>query len=68
MNLYSLNMKLKFDIKQFILSLLLSPIVFYVVFSIAKFFGASYKITHGESFIIWLLIAILIKISFIYKK
>ena len=51
-------MKLKFDIKQFILSLLLSPIVFYVVFSIAKFFGASYKITHGESFIIWLLIGI----------
>jgi nucleoside recognition membrane protein YjiH len=61
-------MKLKFDIKQFLISLVLSPIVFYFVVGIAKIFGASYRISHGEAFIIWLLLAILIKISFINKK
>jgi len=61
-------MKLKFDIKQFLISLVLSPIIFYVVVGIAKIFGASYRISHGEAFVIWLLLAILIKISFINKK
>jgi hypothetical protein len=61
-------MKLKFDIKQFAISLMISPVVFYLVVAIAKLFGASYKINYGESFIIWLLLAILIKISFINKK
>ena len=61
-------MKLKFDIKQFAISLVISPVVFYMVIGIAKPFGASYRINHGESFIIWLLLAILIKISFINKK
>ena len=61
-------MKLKFDIKQFLLSLVVSPVVFYVVVGIAKIFGASYRISHGEAFIIWLLLAILINISFINKK
>jgi hypothetical protein len=61
-------MKLKFDIKQFLISLVSSPIVFYVVVGIAKIFGASYRISHGEAFVIWLLLAILIKISFINKK
>jgi hypothetical protein len=61
-------MKLKFDIKQFAISLVISPVVFYFVVAMAKLFGASYKINHGESFIIWLLLAILIKISFINKK
>ena len=61
-------MILKFDIKQFAISLVISPVVFYIVVGIAKFYGASYRISHGESFIIWLLLAILIKISFINKK
>jgi hypothetical protein len=61
-------MKLKFDIKQFVISLVISPVVFYLVVGIAKLSGASYRINHGESFIIWLLLAILIKISFINKK
>ena len=61
-------MKLKFDIKQFLISLVVSPMVFYVVVGIAKIFGASYRISHGEAFIIWLLLAILINISFINKK
>jgi len=61
-------MKLKFDIMQFAISLAISPVVFYLIITIAKLFGASYSINHGESFIIWLLLAILIKISFINKK
>jgi nucleoside recognition membrane protein YjiH len=61
-------MKLKFDIKQFLISLVVSPVVFYVVVGIAKIFGASYRISHGEAFIIWLLLAILININFINKK
>jgi hypothetical protein len=61
-------MILKFDIKQFAISLVISPVVFYIVVGIAKFSGASYRISNGESFIIWLLLAILIKISFINKK
>ena len=61
-------MKLKFDIKQFAISLVISPVVFYLVIAIAKLFGVSYRINHGESFIIWLLLAILVKISFINKK
>jgi hypothetical protein len=61
-------MQLKFDIKQFIISLALSPIVFYIIIGIAKIFGASYRMSHGEAFIIWLLLAILIKINFINKK
>jgi hypothetical protein len=61
-------MKLKFDINQFLISLVVSPVVFYVVVGIAKIFGASYRMSHGEAFIIWLLLAILINISFINKK
>jgi hypothetical protein len=45
-------MKLKFDIKQFAISLVISPVVFYFEFGIAKLFGASYRINHGEAFII----------------
>jgi len=61
-------MKLKFDINQFLISLVISPVVFYAVVGIAKIFGASYRMSHGEAFIIWLLLAILIKISFINRK
>jgi len=61
-------MKLNFNIKQIAIYLVISTLVFYIVVGIAKLFGASYRITHGESFVIWLLLAILIKISFINKK
>jgi hypothetical protein len=61
-------MILKFDIKQFAISLVISPVVFYIVVGISKFSGSYYRISNGESFIIWLLLAILIKISFINKK
>jgi hypothetical protein len=43
-----------------IISLILSPIVIYVVLLVAKFSGASYEMSHGETFIVWILMAILI--------
>jgi hypothetical protein len=48
-------------------SLLLSPVVVYLVLFAAKASGASYEMTHGETFIIWLLMAIVINLS-IQKK
>ncbi len=48
-------------------SLILSPVVVYLVLFAAKAAGASYEMTHGETFIIWLLMAIVINLS-IQKK
>ena len=47
-------------LKNFIISLILSPIIIYVVLFIAKFSGATYEMSHGDTFIIWILMAILI--------
>ena len=47
-------------LKNFIISLILSPIVIYIVLFVAKFSGATYEMSHGDTFIIWLLMAILI--------
>jgi len=41
-------------------SLILSPIIVYVVLIVARIFGADYDISHGETWIVWLLMAILI--------
>ena len=47
-------------LKNLIISLILSPIVIYIVLLVAKFSGAAYEMSHGDTFIIWLLMAILI--------
>ncbi len=47
-------------LKNLIISLILSPIVIYIVLLVAKFSGAAYQMSHGDTFIIWLLMAILI--------
>ena len=47
-------------LKNLIISLILSPIIIYAVLFIAKFSGAKYQMTHGDTFIIWILMAILI--------
>lgn len=44
-------------------SLLLSPVIVYLILGLAKLTGASYEMTHGETFIIWLLMAIVINLS-----
>ena len=41
-------------------SLVASPIIIYAVLLIARAAGADYEMTHGETFIIWILMAILI--------
>jgi len=48
-------------------SLILSPVVVYIILFAARATGASYEMTHGETFIIWLLMAIVINLS-IQKK
>ena len=47
-------------LKNLIISLILSPIVIYIILLVAKFSGAAYEMSHGDTFIIWLLMAILI--------
>ena len=48
-------------IKNLLISLILSPVIIYIILGIAKAFGATYTMEHGDTFIIWLLMAILIK-------
>tara|TARA_B100000929_G_scaffold45710_1_gene32470 strand:- start:384 stop:593 length:210 start_codon:yes stop_codon:yes gene_type:complete len=40
--------------------LVASPIIVYAILLIARAAGANYDMTHGETFIIWILMAILI--------
>ena len=47
-------------LKNLIISLILSPLVIYIVLLVAKSSGAAYEMSHGDIFIIWLLMAILI--------
>jgi len=59
------------DFKKSIFNLLgclvLSPIIIYIILSIAKLAGSTYEMSHGETFIIWLLMAIVIKLSITQK-
>ena len=56
-------MDYKKSIVKLLISLILSPVVVYIVLFSAKAAGASYEMTHGETFIIWLLMAIVINLS-----
>ena len=60
-------MDIKKTVINLLVSLVLSPIIIYVVLIIARLAGADYEMTHGETWIIWILMAILIKMS-IEKK
>ena len=51
-----------------LVSLILSPVVVYIVLFAARATGASYEMTHGETFIIWLLMAIVINMSLKKKE
>ena len=55
-------MSIKCSLLKLVGSLILSPIIIYAILIIAKFFryGESYGMSSGESFIIWILMAILI--------
>ena len=56
-------MDFKKTITRLIVSLVLSPVVFYLVFEAAKLAGANYDISDGDAFVIWILMAILINLS-----
>ena len=61
-------MDLKKSITRLLICLVLSPIVVYAVLMAAKLAGSTYEMTNGETFIIWLLMAIIINLSFVDKK
>ncbi len=59
------------DFKKTIINLftclILSPIIVYIILGIASLAGSTYEMSHGETWIIWLLMAIMINLS-ISKK
>jgi len=60
-------MDYKKSIARLAISLLLSPVIVYLFIGAARLFGSVYEMSHGETFIIWLLMAIVINLS-ITKK
>ena len=61
-------MNIKCTSLKLISSMILSPIIVYIVLGIAKITGATYEMSHGEAFIVWLLMAILISQCWVWKK
>jgi len=61
-------MDYKKSIINLVVSLILSPIIIYLVLGVAKIAGSTYEMSHGETFIIWLLMAILINMSCTKKE
>ncbi len=61
-------MDFKKSIIKLLISLFLSPIIVYLFLWGAKLAGSTYDMSHGETFIIWLLMAIVINLSIINKK
>jgi len=60
-------MDYKKSVINLFISLLVSPIIVYVFLLIARLFGSTYDMSHGDTFIIWVLMAILVNLS-IAKK
>ena len=56
-------MDLKKSILNLLVCLVLSPIIIYIILGIAKLAGSTYEMSNGETFIIWLLMAIVIRLS-----
>ena len=52
---------------QLIICLIISTIGLYLVIYAASFAGANYEMSHGETFIIWILMAILVKLTILKK-
>jgi len=53
-------MKYLCALKDLLISLIASTIIIYAINIGAGFAGADYTFTHGETFVIWILMAILI--------
>ncbi|NNE02705.1 MAG: hypothetical protein HKN52_06015 [Eudoraea sp.] len=60
-------MDYKKSILKLLISIVLSPVIVYIVLLAAKAAGSTYEMSHGETFIIWLLMAILINLSLTKK-
>ena len=61
-------MDYKKTVVNLLVSLIASPIIVYVFLLIAKLFGSTYEMSHGDTFIIWLLMAILINQAMAKKE
>ena len=61
-------MDIKKSLINLFVSLILSPIIVYVFLFIARIFGSTYEMSHGDTFIIWILMAILINQSVVRKE
>ena len=61
-------MNLKCTILRYLASLILSTAVIYAIVIVAGIFGADYGFSPGDTFIIWILMAILINQSVTWKK
>jgi cytosine/uracil/thiamine/allantoin permease len=60
-------MDFKKSILNLLLCLLVSPVIIYIILGLAGLAGSTYEMTNGETFIIWLLMAIVIRLA-IEKK
>ncbi len=61
-------MDYKATITKILICLLVSPIVVYIFIGLASLAGSTYEMTNGETFIIWVLMAILINLSWTKKS
>lgn len=48
--------------------LIASPIIVYLVLFAARAAGSTYEMSHGETWMIWLLMAIVINLSLVRKE
>jgi len=61
-------MDYKKTLSRLAISLVLSPIIVYIILMAAKLAGSTYEMSNGETWIIWLLMAIVISLSFKEKS
>ncbi len=57
-------MKYVIGLINLIISLVLSTVIIYGINIVAGFAGADYSFSHGETFVIWILMAILVNNCF----
>ena len=57
-------MKYVIGLINLIISLVVSTIIIYTINFVAGFAGADYNFSHGETFVIWILMAILVNNCF----
>ena len=57
-------MKYLCAIRDLLISLVASTIIIYVIIILAGLAGADYTFSHGETFVVWILMAILVNNCF----